>query len=215
MRLPPLPSAFLLALTLAGTAAAQVPATDPVPASATGSVAGPRAGTAALSRDDREFIRNAAASGLAELQGSQLAAQVAQDDSVRRFAQQEVRDHGTENAELAELARRKGVELPATPELVEQGRLQFLQSVRGPEFDLRYVQDLGVKAAQGTLALFRQQAEHGGDPEVRRFAQQALPRLQARLQVAQQLQAQVAAAAQAGDAGSSSMGAGSEPVPPR
>lgn len=213
MRPPHLPSVILLALTLAGAAWAQVPAAEPAPASATAGTAGVRPGSASLSRNDREFLRNAAASGLAEVQGSQLAAQAAQDETVRRFAQQQLRDHGTEHAELADLARRKGVELPAAPELVEQGRLQLLQSVRGAEFDLHYVQDLGVTAAQGALALFRQQAEHGDDPDVRRFAVNALPRLQAQLQAAQQLQPQVAAAAQAGDA-SSSMGAGGE-VPPQ
>lgn len=213
MRSPHLPTVFLFALTLAGAAAAQMPAVDPAPVEAAGGAAAEaRSRAAGLSRDDREFLRNASASGLAELQGSQLAAQVTQDEAVRRFAQQQVRDQGAENAALAQLARRKGVDLPAAPELVEQGRLQLLQTVRGAEFDLHYVQDLGVKAAQGTLALFRQQAEHGGDPDVRRFAAQALPRLEAQLQVAQQLQAQVAAA-QAVDP-NSAMGAGGD-VPPQ
>ena len=165
------------------------------------------AASSSLSREDREFLRNAAESGLAELQAAQLALQAATSPEVRQFAQQMVQEHTASNARLAAIAARKGGELPATPGLVEQGRLKLLQMSPAPDFEQQYVDGLGVRTHQGTVALFQQHVERGQDPDLRRFAQEQLPQLRQDLQQAQQLQAQLSAQAAPG----TSMGAGGVP----
>jgi putative membrane protein len=191
--------AFLLATKAPAMAQQSLPPTDAASA--------PSAESTSLSRDDREFLRNAAESGLAELQAAQLALQAAPSPDVRQFAQQLVEEHTASNARLAAIAARKGGELPATPGLVEQGRIRQLQLSTGPEFEQQYVESLGVRAHQGTVALFQQHAERGQDPELRRFAQEQLPKLRQDLQLAQQLQARMSAQAVPG----TSMGAGGVP----
>lgn len=164
--------------------------------------------TSSLSQDDRDFLRNAAGSGLADLQAAQLAMQSATSPEVRRFAQQVTQEQSASGARLAEIAARKGVEMPAEPALVEQGRLKLLQAAEGAEFEQHYVDDLGVRGHQGLVALFQEQAERGQDPDLRRFAQQQLPQLRRQLQAAQLLQSQIAAAQAAPG---TSMGAGAVP----
>ena len=189
--------AGLLATTLSPALAQQSP---PAPGEAAS------AASSSLSREDREFLRNAAESGLAELQAAQLALQAATSPEVRQFAQQLVDEHTASNARLAAIAAGKGGELPAAPGLVEQGRIRLLQMSTGPEFELQYIDGLGVRAHQGTVALFQQHVERGQDPELRRFAQEQLPKLRQDLQLAQQLQARLSAQAAPGTA----MGAGGD-----
>src|SRR5688572_26064977 len=55
---------------------------------------------------DAEFITLAGSGGLLEVQSSQLAAQRATSDEVKRFAQQMVADHTKANQEMATLTSR-------------------------------------------------------------------------------------------------------------
>lgn len=198
----PLRTIALGACLLATLAPAMAQQPSPLPGDAAS------AASSSLSREDREFLRNAAESGLAELQAAQLVLQAATSPEVQRFAQQMVQEHTASNARLAAIAARKGGELPATPGLVEQGRLKLLQMSPAPDFEQQYVDGLGVRTHQGTVALFQQHVERGQDPDLRRFAQEQLPQLRQDLQLAQQLQAQLSA--QAGAPGTS-MGAGGVP----
>ena len=197
----PLRTIALRACLLATLAPAMAQQPSPLPGDAAS------AASSSLSREDREFLRNAAESGLAELQAAQLVLQAATSPEVQRFAQQMVQEHTASNARLAAIAARKGGELPAAPGLVEQGRIRLLQASTGPELEQSYVDGLGVRAHQGTVALFQQHVERGQDPDLRRFAQEQLPQLRQDLQVAQQLQSQMSAQAGPG----TSMGAGGVP----
>src|SRR5688572_8467659 len=65
------------------------------------------------SAQDREFVQNAAQAGHAEVQTGKLASTKANSADVRRFGAQMVTDHGKANAELASIAKSKGIAVPS------------------------------------------------------------------------------------------------------
>jgi hypothetical protein len=64
--------------------------------------------------------------------------------------------------------------------------LQQLQGASGPDFDRRYVQ-LQLAAHQDSVLLFEKYGQNGDNPQLKQFAQQMLPDLQAHLQQVQQI----------------------------
>ncbi|PZU42091.1 MAG: DUF4142 domain-containing protein, partial [Acidovorax sp.] len=66
------------------------------------------------STKDREFLTQAAAGGLYEVQAGKLAQNRATANEVKSFGAMLVKDHTAANDELRALAARKGVALPTT-----------------------------------------------------------------------------------------------------
>jgi putative membrane protein len=137
-----------------------------------------------LSAADTNFINAAATSGMTEVQAAQLAAQRASRPAVKEFAQQLVTDHTQLNQQLMQLAQRKGVTPPAQP---DQSAMQSMQRMRGRGFDRQFLRH-EVADHQQALQLFQQEAQQGSDPDVKAFAQQAIPVLQQHLSTAQSLE---------------------------
>lgn len=75
-------------------------------------------GTGGLVSDETsQFIRQAAISGLSEVQLSHLALKSAQSTTVKKFAAMMVKDHGGANAELKTLASAKDIMLPDSSDI--------------------------------------------------------------------------------------------------
>lgn len=152
-----------------------------------GSLAGP----------DREFVREAARGGLAEVELGKLAQKRASSDAVREFGQRMVTDHGKANGELAQLAEAKGVRLPEQLDDKHRELRERLGKVSGAEFDRLYMTEM-VQDHRKDVAKFKQQAEQGKDPQLKAWAAKKLPTLQEHLRIAQGLQARVKGAAKPG-----------------
>src|SRR5437763_14745814 len=93
-----LSSTLALALALATPAMAQQ--TRPMPAQP------------AMTQPDMNFMKEAAAGGLAEVELGKLAQQNGQSDQVKQFGARMVTDHGNANQQLTSLASGKGMTLP-------------------------------------------------------------------------------------------------------
>jgi len=165
-----------------GRARASASATATGPGASANAAAGTKA--AKLARPDEAFLKQAAQSGLAEVQGSKLAVDKAVNTQVKGFAQQMVDDHTKVNEELKALAARKGVEVPAEPSLAQKARLELLRSADGAAFDRRYADTLGVSAHEDAVRLFQKAATSASDADVKAFASKALPSLKHHLEMA-------------------------------
>jgi putative membrane protein len=141
--------------------------------------------TAATAPSDSTFASTAAAAGLAEIRMGQVAEQKAQSTRVRTFATQMVTDHTQLAHRLAAIAQRKGLTLPTEPGAQDASALADLSSKSGASFDSAYLHTQ-VADHEVALSAFRQEAEHGTDPDLKAFAQAALPTLQQHLRMAQQ-----------------------------
>jgi putative membrane protein len=143
----------------------------------------PGAGVAAASAADKSFATEAAQGGLAEVEMGQLALQKGAAPQVKQFAQQMVTDHTKANQELMQLAKSQGLDLPSQTDAKHKNAMQRLQGMSGGAFDTAYMQDM-LQDHQKDVADFQKQAQSGGDPVLKSFAQKYLPILQQHLQMA-------------------------------
>ena len=121
-------------------------------------------------------IRPIAQGGMAEVSLSLLASRRASDQDVRDFAQQMVQDHSQANRQLRRLAMRKGLSLPSGMDPPHQLAMNRLRRRNGTVFDRTYMREM-VQDHDATLALFRDYARNGDDPELRAWATATLPTL--------------------------------------
>ena len=142
-------------------------------------------GSAKLAHGDKEFIENAAQSGLFEVEQSQLALTRTQDAGVKTFAQQMVDDHTKANQELMSLAQSKGAKVPDKPSMTQRGKIDLLKTHK-TAFDKNYAESQ-VNAHESTIKLFRKEASDGKDADLKAWASKTLPALEHHLQMAQAL----------------------------
>ena len=142
---------------------------------------------AKLSHQDSAFIKDAAAGGNAEIEGSKMALQQSASADVKTFAQTMVDDHTKAAGQLATLAGQKGVEIPDKPSLLKQGELKLLSKRKDTSFDKHYADSIGVKAHEDTVKLFQKEVDKGTDADVKAWASKTLPALQHHLEAAQAL----------------------------
>jgi putative membrane protein len=139
---------------------------------------------AEVSPADKIFAINAAAGGQAEVRLGQLATANAATPAVKQFGERMVTDHTQANQELAEIARKQNLTLPARPEASDQVTEQRLSNLKGHAFDSAYIRDM-VQDHQKDVADFRKESESGQDPELKAFAAKYLPVIEQHLQMAQ------------------------------
>ena len=137
----------------------------------------------AQSEANAVFFEAAGTLGLAEVRFAQLAEAKAANPAVRSFAAKMNTDQTMVNEQLAALAQSKGVAPPSNMDGAHEGAYQQLQSLSGPAFDRAYVAGQ-LQDTTMMIQAFRAEADSGKDPQVRSFAQQYLPMMQQRLQMA-------------------------------
>ena len=148
---------------------------------------------AALAATSNDFVDNAAAGGIAEIETSRLALEKSQSADIKAFANMMITDHGKANDELATIAKKNDIEVPDTTTLVKQAKEKILD-MRDESFDAAYANNQ-VKAHEETIELFKKEANSvtddkvKGATELKGFAQKMLPALEKHLEIAKKLQA--------------------------
>ena len=143
---------------------------------------------------DVEFVKKAAAGGLAEVEMAKVAQERAHNDQVKQFAERMVTDHSKANDELTDLAQKKGVKVPSATDRTHKQAIDKLSKLSGAAFDKAYMKHQ-VADHQATLALFRREAKSGRDAEIKDWAAKTLPTLEDHMKSAQQVAQAVAATA--------------------
>jgi putative membrane protein len=139
---------------------------------------------------DREFVNKAATGGLAEVELGRLAMQRAARPAVRSFGERMATDHGRGNAELAALARSKGLTVPITLEPGQQAMRDRLGSLSGADFDRAYMSEM-IRDHTEDVALFEREADIAADPDIKAWAARSLPMLREHLALARQINSEV------------------------
>ncbi len=147
----------------------------------------------AFAATSNDFVDNAAAGGIAEVETSKLAVEKSSSADIKSFANMMITDHTKANDELAALAKKHDIEVPDSTTLVKQAKEKIL-GLRDESFDAAYANNQ-VKAHEETIALFKKEADTvtddrtPGATELKGFAQKMLPALQKHLDAAKALQA--------------------------
>ncbi len=181
-----IPLVGLCTLLLAGAAQAQTsgPATRQNPP-ASRMARKPMAGVL-----DAAFAKKVSRSNAAEIAVSKVVLERGSTQAVKDLAQMLITDHTNAQNNLRDIARTKDMALPEKPDAAQQAREKKLRAMSGVALEKQYVAGQ-IQAHAQAIALFQGQARSGKDPELRRFATETLPNLQAHArhvqQVAQQL----------------------------
>ena len=147
----------------------------------------------AFAATSNDFVDNAAAGGIAEVETSKLAVEKSSSADIKSFANMMITDHTKANDELAALAKKHDIEVPDSTTLVKQAKEKILD-LRDESFDAAYANNQ-VKAHEDTIELFKKEANTvtddkvKGATELKGFAQKMLPALEKHLDMAKKLQA--------------------------
>ena len=143
---------------------------------------------------DRNFVRAAAAGGLAEVELGRLANQKGNSSEARQFGQRMVNDHSKANDQLKQIAAAANIPLPNAPGPEDQAMRDHLDKMQGDAFDRDYIRGQ-ITAHQETAQLFEYEIGSGQDVGLKTFASQTLPVVMQHLEMAQKIDAQLTGAA--------------------
>ena len=140
--------------------------------------------SAAVSSQDAAFVQAAAQGGMAEVAAGTLAEQRSTNSHVKAFATKMVGDHTKVNAQLAGIAKSKGVMLPSSLGPANMKMKGALESLHGTAFDTTYLQ--GQKAGHMKMeTVMKTEIAKGSDPDLVSFAKTTLPAVEAHLALAE------------------------------
>jgi putative membrane protein len=122
---------------------------------------------------------------MTEVEAGKLALSKAQDPQIRDFAQRMVADHGKANAELASIAKSKGIAAPKKLDAEHQAMVDTFKGKSGADFDAAYAHHMNMDHSKA-IALF-EGASMSSDADLAQFAQKALPTLKEHKQMAEKL----------------------------
>jgi len=143
----------------------------------------------AVAAQGENFVDEASAKGLAEIETAKLALEKGTAEDVKAFAQKMIDDHTRANQKLAEIAgQNEDLQLSDEATLMDKAKAMILKLRDGESFDQAYANNQ-VVAHEQTIELFRNYAEQGDNADLKAFAQSTLPKLEQHLQDAKQLAA--------------------------
>jgi len=141
---------------------------------------------------DVVFLKQIAIGGKAEVDFGKLAVDRNSAAAVETFAQRMVKDHDQANAKVASLARSADVDLPRELDAEHMAARGELASLRGTEFDLKYI-DAQIKDHQKAVQLLIHEVASGQHAGVRQLAADTLPGVLEHLEMARALHDQLIA----------------------
>ncbi|KIK86228.1 DUF4142 domain-containing protein [Pseudomonas koreensis] len=145
------------------------------------------AGTA-FAQSPADFINDASAKGMADIEASRLAHQKSESKEVKDYTIVVINDRTTANQHLAKIAKK--LDLPVAPreEIADKAKSMIPQVQDGETFDQAYAASQ-VKATEEAIQQIQKEAQSTDVPEIKAFADETLPKLQSHLQMARALQA--------------------------
>jgi putative membrane protein len=140
-----------------------------------------------ISQLDRVYITEAAQAGMAEIAMANLALQKSQDDKVKQYAQQMIKDYTPVNQELMQLATQKAITPPTDMGIKYQALITQLSKLSDANFDQAYVNEAGINRNMEGLILNSRLLQLGQDTELKAFAAKSIPLIEAHLQLVEKL----------------------------
>ena len=144
--------------------------------------------SSAFAQSPAEFIDDASAKGIADIEISRLAHQKTTSQEVKDYTIQVINDRTTANQHLAKIAKKLELPVADREEVVSKAKTLMPEVQDGDTFDQAYVARQ-VKTTQAAIEQLQQQAQTTPVPEIKAFAEETLPKLENHLQRARALQA--------------------------
>lgn len=135
-------------------------------------------------REERSFIRGAAASGRFEVQASRLALSKSGNARVRALAADLLEQHRDSQLELAHLLHSRDMAMP----MLENEQVKVLKRLgkySGAKFDREYLEQVGLKSHHENIRNYEKASTSLKDPAIKAWADQKLPALRVNLLAAE------------------------------
>lgn len=142
---------------------------------------------ASVAKADEDFMKEAAAGGMMEVELGKLAQQNGGSQKVKDFGSMMVKDHSNANDALKKLAASKNVSLPTAMDDKTKKEMDMLKSKKGADFDKAYV-DMMVEDHKKDVEKFKMESKMAKDEDVKAFATKTLPTLEKHLNAIQSIQ---------------------------
>ena len=139
-----------------------------------------------LSSRDRTFVMQAGQLSMMEVELGRLAVQRGSSPAVKQYGQEMVEEHTRANQELMQLVMQKQVEMPTEMSTQNTAMIDQLSGLSGSSFDTAYKQAM-IDSHNQAIALFQAQSQQGQDPQLKAWATQKLPNLQAHLEMVNEM----------------------------
>jgi putative membrane protein len=140
-----------------------------------------------VSKEDADFIVNAASGGMLEVQLGQLAQTHSRNKRVKDFGAMMIKDHEAAEKKMKALAVSKNITLPDSISNRQQKEKDRLQKKKGEAFDEAYI-NLMTADHKKDLREFEKEAADGTNPDIKAFASDNLKILQKHLDSATNIQ---------------------------
>ena len=122
-----------------------------------------------ISREDKEFLKNAGELGMTEVMLGKLAVERATSAELKTLGARLVADHTKSNEELVALAVKKGVEMDLESTPAQKKMLANFKDKSGAEFDKELIEHVRKDHDKG-LHTFTDAAKDSKDPDIKAFA---------------------------------------------
>jgi putative membrane protein len=139
---------------------------------------------------EQEFMIKTAEANLSEIDMARIAMQKTQNDDVKDFANMIQSDHTSALEDLTDLMQDKGMSPPNVLSPDAKADIEKMTALSGPEMDREFVNSM-VADHQKAIEMFRDQVNIAQSPDVRKYADDLLPKLEMHLEKAQKLQSKL------------------------
>jgi putative membrane protein len=136
---------------------------------------------------DEAFALFVASSSLAQMEGARIVLNSTKNADVRDFAQRIIRDHTEALDRLRGIGAQRGLELPAAPTGRHADLVTKLAGVAATERDDAFIHRFGLDAHKEAIALTERHVNEAREPELKRYAAQAVEMLREHMSAARKL----------------------------
>jgi putative membrane protein len=140
----------------------------------------------AFAAQDDDFVEDASAKGVAEIEAGRLAQEKGASQDVKSFADMMIKEHTLANSKLKAIADAKKLTVSDSAQLMDKTKSMILELRSAKSFDKAYANNQ-VKAHEETIALFEKEIADGKDADLKAFATEILPKLKSHLKHANAL----------------------------
>ncbi|MGA8594169.1 MAG: DUF4142 domain-containing protein [Bryobacteraceae bacterium] len=139
-----------------------------------------------VSKGDTEFLKMAAEADMTTTHIGKMAEDRAATTEIKDFGKKLAQDHTSDYQQITELAAKTGAEIPKGIDRLDDRRIASLDKLKGKAFDRTFLTQETTEHERLVNA-FKQEAEHGNNPDIKDYASKALPVIQGHLHDAQDL----------------------------
>ena len=139
------------------------------------------------SKQDADFVVDAASGGMTEVQLGQLAQTNAKNPRVKAFGAMMITDHSEGGKKLKDVAAARKITLSDSISKAQQKAKDQLQKKKGEAFDDAYM-TMMVEDHRKDISEFEKEAADGTHPSIKTFASNSLPMLRMHLDSALSIQ---------------------------